>query len=290
MLREADPAHLAAAREVFADPSKKRTKPVSALLRPEDADVPSDCNHKTGAKQVTLPNDFGKMWGESVRMGGPGSGSWYRWSKKNTVEECRTLDINRWSREGLLRPGLYFSWAWKDDQGSVKASIEVRTLPGAVELAYTVTPRGGEPQEIRYQVPLTYTPCNYGGERPWFVCPGKGCGRRVGKLYLGGTYFLCRHCHDLAYESQREDRATRFLRKAQKIRRQLGGHPGLVYPFPEKPKGMHWKTYYRLKFEAEKAEWASWAALQERLERWQASLQRAEEKLKGLERRQQKWA
>ncbi len=22
-----------------------------------------------------------------------------------------------------------------------------------------------------------------------------------------------------------------------------GGHAGLIYPFPEKPKGMHWRTY-----------------------------------------------
>ncbi|MBC7324960.1 MAG: hypothetical protein H5T99_06565, partial [Moorella sp. (in: Bacteria)] len=60
---------------------------------------------------------------------------------------------------------------------------------GAVELAYTVTPGGGEPQDIRYRVPLAYTPCNYGGERPWFVCPGRGCGRRAAKLYLKGGIF-----------------------------------------------------------------------------------------------------
>jgi len=41
---------------------------------------------------------------------------------------------------------------------------------------------------------------------------GRGCGRRVGKLYLppGGRYFGCRQCHDLTYtscqESHRYDR------------------------------------------------------------------------------------
>ncbi len=212
-------------------------------------------------------------------MGGPGSGNWYRFNTKDLVEDCRSLDVNRLHREGLLRPGLYFSWAWKDGQGNVKASIGIRTLPGAVELAYTVTPRGGDPRDICYRVPLTYTTCNYGGGRPWFVCPGRGCGRRVAKLYLGGVYFLCRHCYDLAYESQREDRATRFLRKAQKIRRRLGGHPGLIHSFPEKPKGMHWKTYERLKVEAQEAEWMYWAALHQKIEQWRANLDRLEEKL-----------
>lgn len=217
-------------------------------------------------------------------MGGPGSGNWYRFGPKDLVEDCRSLDVNRLHREGLLRPGLYFSWAWKDGQGNVKASIGVRTLPGAVELAYTVTPRGGDPQDIRYRVPLAYTPCNYGGERPWFVCPGKGCGRRVAKLYLGGAYFLCRHCHDLAYESQREDRLSRLITKEQKIRLRLGGHPGLIYPFPKKPKGMHWKTYSRLREEALELSMASHVALAEKLKRWQASLDRLEERLETVRR------
>lgn len=203
-------------------------------------------------------------------MGGYGSGQWYRWNTKATVETCRQLDVNRWNREGLLRPGQWFSWVWKDDEGREKASIGVRTLPGAVELSYTLNPRSKNPEEIRYQVPLTWTPCNYGGERPWFVCPGvvngRECYRRVGKLYLGGKYFLCRHCYNLAYESQREDRATRLMHKAQKIRRRLGGHSGLTYPFPVKPKGMHWRTYERLWREAREAEHNSLLAMAQRLE------------------------
>jgi hypothetical protein len=39
-------------------------------------------------------------------MGGPGSGLWYRWNTKSTVEDYRSLDVREWHREGLLRPLL----------------------------------------------------------------------------------------------------------------------------------------------------------------------------------------
>jgi hypothetical protein len=45
-------------------------------------------------------------------MGGVGSGSWHRFGKKTTVEECRSLDARRLHREGLLKPGSLFSWSW----------------------------------------------------------------------------------------------------------------------------------------------------------------------------------
>ena len=49
-------------------------------------------------------------------------------------------------------------------------------------------------------------------------CLGVGCGRRVAILYGLGKYFLCRHCYDLRYESKREDKKGRALRRVQKIR------------------------------------------------------------------------
>jgi hypothetical protein len=55
----------------------------------------------------------------------------------------------------------------------------------------------------------------------------------------------CRHCYGLAYESQQEPRHQRGLGKAQKIRMQLGGSQNMFEPFPDKPKGMHWRTYDR---------------------------------------------
>lgn len=197
-------------------------------------------------------------------MGGPGTGHWYRLSKKDTVEGYRRLDVRRWQRDGLLKPGTRFSWGWWRENEQV-ASITVQTDQDRVTLEYRYRREGEEWQDIKEPVPLTWTPCNYGGARPWFICPGATCGRRVAILYGVGRYFLCRHCYGLGYESQREDRADRLRNKAQAIRRKLGGSANLNAPFPEKPKGMHWKTYWRLRREAQEAEHASFIALAERL-------------------------
>ena len=69
------------------------------------------------------------------------------------------------------------------------------------------------------------------------------CGRRVTKLYGAGRLFACRHCYRLAYASQQEAAHQRGLGKSQKIRMQLGGSPNMLEEFPDKPKGMHWRTY-----------------------------------------------
>jgi hypothetical protein len=83
-----------------------------------------------------------------------------------------------------------------------------------------------------------------GSCRPWFECPY--CRRRSALIYIGDEDIACRRCFGLAYASQREPVRQRGLMKAQKIRMRLGGNPSMVGKFPDRPKGMHWKTYHRL--------------------------------------------
>ncbi|MDO8570005.1 MAG: hypothetical protein Q7R97_00270 [Candidatus Daviesbacteria bacterium] len=75
-----------------------------------------------------------------------------------------------------------------------------------LQIAYTQTKQDDTKEDFDYKIPLTTTPCHFGGKRYWFTCPwyasGKYCGRRVGTLYLGGKYFACRHCYDLTYNSR----------------------------------------------------------------------------------------
>ena len=66
-------------------------------------------------------------------------------------------------------------------------------------------------------------------------------------LYCLRDYFACRHCYELAYESQQESIRERGFIKARKILIRLGAKPDLFELFPEKPPRMHWRTYERLR-------------------------------------------
>ncbi len=180
-------------------------------------------------------------------MGGIGSGNRYRYGTKNTVEGRTSLDVNRWACDGYLSPGRSFSWQWTWGDGS-KSSINVRVESAwSIRLIYR-TRSGGEVDwtDVDYSIQLERTPCRFGGERTWFRCSGRGCGRRVAKLYCAGRYYVCRHCGDLAYSSQREDAATRALSRANRLRRKINPASYLADIFPDKPKGMHRRTYARL--------------------------------------------
>jgi hypothetical protein len=93
----------------------------------------------------------------------------------------------------------------------------------------------------------------------------QACGRRVAKLHGAGRYFLCRHCYRLAYASQRETALDRTLRRANKIRRRLGGEAGLGARFPERPKGMWRRTYDHLRWRVFEAEMAAEDEIEARL-------------------------
>ena len=191
-------------------------------------------------------------------MGGVGSGGWYRYGTKETVEDHKKLDVNSLHRKGLLEPGCVAHVSWSRGENSL-GSIGFEAKDGCLILEYRHKRNSSEEwEEVEYPVRLTWTPCNYGGSRPWFVCPGVvngyHCGRRVGKLYSGGKYFLCRHCYDLTYQSRKDGQKYRALHKCQRIRRRLGGSANMTLPFPPKPKGMQFDTYFRLWHEHDRAE------------------------------------
>ena len=97
---------------------------------------------------------------------------------------------------------------------------------------------------MTHVITFDWTPCHYGGRRPWFRCPQ--CDRRVAVLALGGRLFLCRHCYRLPYSSQCEAPVDRLYRKARKIHDKVGASHNLMEPVWRKPKGMHWCTFERL--------------------------------------------
>ena len=160
-------------------------------------------------------------------MGGSGSGRWGWHDKKTTVEECLVLSAGNLARDGVIAEsrGSGSLWWTNTATGEQTASAgytrEVANDVVVLRLRYTVTRRDDESVGVEEPIWLQTTPSTVGGFRWWFTCPlvvnGRGCGRRVGKLYLppGGRYFGCRQCHDLTYtscqESHRYDRLFRSL-------------------------------------------------------------------------------
>jgi len=153
------------------------------------------------------------------------------------AEHCKSLDIRRWQREGLLQDGRFGGWRWTDrESGEETGSIgyQVRADSGVmyVTLDYSVAGR-----QINDCIRIERTTCNYGGSRPWFQCTR--CYGRAAKLFLRGGRFACRKCHRLVYASQSQDAIGRSWLRQYRLEARLGDDWS-------RPRGMHYRTYDRL--------------------------------------------
>ena len=169
-------------------------------------------------------------------MGGYGSGRYMRLGVKNSrrVNQFRTVDIRQYRKMYRLLPGE----------------------PATVQFAYSI--RGGPPF-IPVSAPIVWIPYPY-GLRPFFECPR--CGRRCCLLYLAERG-ACRECLGLAYPVQFETKENQGFRRAWKARKKLvqpDGHSpcGDWIPDSKRPKGMHWRTFERLRNEAHQAAVELW--------------------------------
>lgn len=180
-----------------------------------------------------------------------------KWLLADVVECAFGIDVRRWQRDGHLTTGAVFLSHWLIEPTSL-ASVLVRVESGdRVQLSYRIRLPGRRWKRVELSVCLDWVSCNYGGRRAWFTCPGPDCHRRVTVLYLSGRnriYFDCRRCAGLRYASEYGEPRRRLIRKAQKIRKQLGGSESLLEPFPGKPARVRWDKYERLWREAEEAE------------------------------------
>lgn len=108
----------------------------------------------------------------------------------------------------------------------------------------------GEPENTEQTLYFDTVPNNYGGIRGYFLCPF--CGERIRKVYLYKGLFQCRRCAKLNYPSQQVtkgmDAAALKMEKAVMAicpeAAKMSPHD-LTYLHPDKPKGMHYDTYYR---------------------------------------------
>jgi len=189
-------------------------------------------------------------------MGGYGSGR--KADKKTLTTEMLKLDIRFLHRRKLLRRGAFIAWAWQSKSGNeVSASIGIHIEHQYLLLKYYIKKSGNRWLPVSTKVFLDWTSCHYGGHRPWFRCPC--CDSRVAILYAG-KYYRCRICHNLAYPSENEGTVDRLFRQANKIRRRLNCEPGIQNRIIFAPKGMHYKTFTRLRFQVH---WLEYKALRQ---------------------------
>ena len=163
-----------------------------------------------------------------------------RWGAGRPRQHDRTdafprIDARELHRNGTLREGGNWWVTWRrGDEVTARAQLTTRGSELIVDF------EGGN---VR-RVPIERTACRFGGTRPWFNCVY--CGGRVAVLYLHGHWFKCRKCARLAYTSQAQDAMTRAARRQNAIMAKLRG------PHGEKPKGMHWRTFERVRAELAK--------------------------------------
>ena len=166
------------------------------------------------------------------------------------MEDTRSLDVMKLAKAGFLSGMPFGGWQWTRGDETT-ASIQITGARDAVTFDYRIRSHGEDWQSVRQRVPIRWTPCRFGGERPWFVCDvhanGVYCGRRVAKLYGAGRLFACRHCYRLGYAIQRDGPMDRAHHRLRRLHRKLGadydGPDGIP---PRRPKWMRQRTYDRV--------------------------------------------
>ncbi|MAP94618.1 MAG: hypothetical protein CMK07_06665 [Ponticaulis sp.] len=171
-------------------------------------------------------------------MGGYGSGRRTRWASK--TDEFHKIDLASFERL-WFELGRNGTLTWSRG-GHKTGSVGYQCGSDFLRLHYT-SGRGENRQDIDERFRLSRTDQPFGGDRLWIICK---CGRRCRVLY-GGKRFRCRQCYSLTFASQYERFRVPGRAAAENVRRRLGFEAGFAYGFGSKPKGLHWRTYYRLR-------------------------------------------
>lgn len=133
------------------------------------------------------------------------------------------------SNKGLYRLSI---WDLKDilsKKQGVSATIILSNDYMNNEVVFTTTVKHDTiylmDKKFIHSFSLLKQPCYFGGSRYWFRCH---CGRQAGVLYFHNNVWACRHCHNIIYETQLQNRhsmaflAIRLLRKSQKVTAEHG--------------------------------------------------------------------
>lgn len=175
-------------------------------------------------------------------MGGSGSGMGIRFNttrRKNFVEQYKSISARSFPFRAMQKiPENGIRWS--------AHGVDFLVLRDHLEIHH------GEGENKRiFRIHFALSKGNYGNSRYWMRCPHPKCLKRCGKLYLCRTpndmpFFLCRTCLDLAYRSQNKTALDRLIDKKWDLVHKLGANSFDIWT-SDKPKWMHWKTFYKIK-------------------------------------------
>lgn len=192
-------------------------------------------------------------------MGGYGSGGHNR--KWATAEMCARIDAGMIRRAGMFDAHTpRKSWGWPYENSRSRHTVTVMGMSASLHtgaIALGILPAGDKGNGYWCDVKTSTTPCTYGHTRTWLHCPQ--CQRRVFRLYYCDSLYnrgeqlhalMCRHCLGATYVQRRERGHSRLQTSIMRITSKLVAR-GAPKPDdwetpPDKPKGMHWRTYSRL--------------------------------------------
>src|SRR5690242_14686203 len=110
----------------------------------------------------------------------------HNWKGSGTVEGTRSLHVMRLARTGIFASTELARWQWTYRDGTC-ATIEIGGGRGHIVLRYRYKSYARDWETVEQRVPIRWTRCRFGGQRPWFICAvrtnGTYCGRNVAKLY-----------------------------------------------------------------------------------------------------------
>jgi hypothetical protein len=120
--------------------------------------------------------------------------------RKSTNINYLTIDIRK--IKDFTNKSFYAIWTYKDAEIS-KMNMELKQDKLSYDFYF------GQ-DFIKKYVAITYTKCNYGNYRKWFICPK--CNNKKGVLYFdyGNHLFYCRNCLNINYLSSQMSKGNKI--------------------------------------------------------------------------------
>ena len=148
------------------------------------------------------------------------------------------INVSDMKSDGTLEPGdhmLVF------DCDAILRDIVITIGPDRREL--TAIYRWNDSNNVtRVSVALDWRPCRFGGLRAYFICPG--CQRCTVNLAVWASGLRCGPCANVTYQKRWDTDLTRRVKAANEVSAKLGCSTWIDKP--ERPKGMHRRTFERL--------------------------------------------